>query len=142
MWVDYIFEFLLSNICMEKQQEFLEVYSKGDIEMVKSLISLDNSYTSIGLIVACRLGDIDLAKLMISLDATNWDEGLEIACEGGYIELVNLMMPNATNWNRGLCGACKGRHVEIIKLMINAGATKCNHCGQLINVSRIVMINC
>jgi hypothetical protein len=95
----------------------------------------------LGLNKACRGGNLELAKLMISYGATNWDDGLEIACEGGYIELVNLIIPNATDWNRGLCGACKGRHIEIIKLMINAGATKCNHCGLSINVSQIVMIN-
>src|SRR5581483_11825959 len=70
-------------------------------------------------------GDMNVIKFLISLGARNFDGPLAAAAKGGHWKLIEFFISKgADDFNEALAAAAKGGHWELVEFFIQKGAKR------------------
>lgn len=121
VWLD---EFKLENNFSQLNNGLAGACVRGDLDIVKKLISSGADDLNGGLHRACAMGHVEIIRFLIDQGAYELNRGLRCVCIYGYKEIVDLLIEKGANdWNSGLINACFYGYIDIARLMLDKGAS-------------------
>lgn len=99
--------------------------AKGNLEVLKLLVSDGETAYNAGALSACEANTISVLDFFIEKGADMFGNCLELACGHNNYEMVKLLLANEKNdFDRGMIASCKNGNMEIFKLFFKINLNK------------------